>query len=461
MEKNAPRGLTHTPIVAVDYEKIDEEAGAGDAKFLSIGYSTWTKDKIGKDYSVKIFRKDDKNKWSRQSEEMPLWRVLDIATLLLSIINDKKSYLEEFVQDSNSIDALKEYLQENMAIYGQKVAELKKVLETSTVSDDNGQTPNIFDFATSELSQDAIFAWLIQWADNKYKVLDAEIHYIAIDFLRLLLGNNTFEINSVEVGRQWNNIDVWVKINADSFLIIEDKTETSIHDNQLERYKTIVEEEFKGKRSKLFFAYVKTGNEPLNVLKNIENKGYHTVSRSDIIQCINTYKGKNSLLLNYSQHLIGIEKDTQSFKELPVSKWGWYAWQGFYKALETKLEINSWSYVANKAGGFLGAWWHFTPIEEGEMYLQFEEKKLCFKVCYEGKRDRSEVRREHFNRLMSLARQQNRTEIQKPARFGAGHYMTIAIVDPDYLFGNEKVNMEDLVSKLKSYQSLIDICCKC
>ena len=159
--------------------------------------------------------------------------------------------------------------------------------------------------------------------------------------------------------------------------------------------------------------------------------------------------------------MIGIEKDTQSFKELPVSKWGWYAWQGFYKALETKLELNSWSYVANKAGGFLGAWWHFTPIEEGEMYLQFEEKKLCIKVCYEGKRDRSEVREEHYKKLMSLAQQQNWTEIQKPARFGVGHYMTIAIVDPDYLFGNEKVNMEDLVSKLKNYQSLIDLCCKC
>ena len=113
MKKNAPWSLTHTPIVAVDYEKIDEEAGAGDAKFLSIGYSTWTRDKIDKDFSAKIFRKDDNNKWSRQSEEMPLWRVLDIATLLLSVINDKKSNLDEFVQDPNSIDALKEYLQDN------------------------------------------------------------------------------------------------------------------------------------------------------------------------------------------------------------------------------------------------------------------------------------------------------------------------------------------------------------
>ena len=90
-KETLPLKLSHTPIIAVDYEKIDEEAGAGDAKFLSIGYSTWTKNKKDKDYSAKVFRKDDNDKWSRQSEEMPLWRVLDIATLLVSVINDKKS----------------------------------------------------------------------------------------------------------------------------------------------------------------------------------------------------------------------------------------------------------------------------------------------------------------------------------------------------------------------------------
>lgn len=28
------------------------------------------------------------------------------------------------------------------------------------------KTPNIFDFATSELSQDAFLCWLIAWADS-------------------------------------------------------------------------------------------------------------------------------------------------------------------------------------------------------------------------------------------------------------------------------------------------------
>lgn len=130
MEKNAPRGLSHTPVIAVDYEKIDNDAGAGDAKFLSIGYSTWTKNKEEKEFSAKVFRKDDNNRWSRQSEEMPLWRVLDIATLLLSVINNKKSNLDEFIQRPEDINNLKDFIKRNMALYNQKVTELKRVLET-------------------------------------------------------------------------------------------------------------------------------------------------------------------------------------------------------------------------------------------------------------------------------------------------------------------------------------------
>ena len=94
------------------------------------------------------------------------------------------------------------------------------------------------------------------------------------------------------------------------------------------------------------------------------------------------------------------------------------------------------------------------------MYLQFEEKKLCFKIHYEGERDRSEVRWEQHNKLLEIANANNHNEITKPARFGAGRYMTIAVVDPDYLFGKETVNLEELVAKLRNYQALIDQCCK-
>ena len=58
-----------------------------------------------------------------------------------------------------------------------------------------------------------------------------------------------------------------------------------------------------------------------------------------------------------------------------------------------------------------------------------------------------------------IAKEKKYLEIVKPARFGTGLYMTIAIVNPEYLFGNALVNINDLIDKLKVYQRLIDECC--
>lgn len=453
--KKPPLWLKHKPIISVDYESND--ADAGDAKFLTLGKATWDSE----DFSAKVWRwADNGGRWSRQSEELPLWRVLDLATLLVAVINNKKSNLNEFVLDESSVDDLKDYIKDNMEILAPKVQELYNMLNSAHQVTHTKNVPNIFSFATSELSQDALFAWLMQWADSNYKNVDNDLNNVANCFVKMLLEAECYDINTIEVGRQWQNIDLWAKINDDTFLIIEDKTNTSIHDNQLDRYKAIVEKEYEGKRNKLYYVYIKTGNEPLSVLKEIERNGYRIISRLDIINCLSQYQGNNALLLNYQEHLKMIENETQSFRKLPVDKWGWYAWQGFYKELESRLNLTSWDYVANPAGGFLGAWWHFTDISDGQMYLQFEEKKLCFKICYEGERSRSEVRWEQHEKLLKTANDKNHHEIIKPARFGAGQYMTIAVVDPDYLFGKGIVNLDDLIAKLLEYQELINLCCR-
>ena len=456
MKKHAPSWLSHKPVITVDYDNKD--AFAHDAKFLSIGHANWDSE----EFSAKIWRKTtDDERWSRQGEEMPLWRVLDLATLLVSVIKNKESNLNEFVQDETSIDALRDYINENMELYAPRLNELSRLLEPSTHSQASDNLPNIFSFATSELSQDAMFAYLMQWSDTSYKEKDKDMYSVANSFIRMLLGDGQYKVSTIKVGRQWQNIDLWAEINDDTFLIIEDKTNTSIHDNQLERYKEIVKKEYKGIRERLYYVYIKTGNEPLSVLKEIEKKGYKTISRKDIINCLNQYKGNNALLLNYIKHLEKIEEETQSFRKLPVSEWGWYAWQGFFNELDSRLSLTSWNYVSNPSGGFLGAWWHFTRFDEdGEMYLQFEEQKLCFKIYYEGERERSEVRTEMYERLLSIAGKNNYLEISRPTRFGAGFYMTIAIVDPIYLFGNSIVDIDLLINKLLSYQELIDICCK-
>lgn len=448
-----PLNLTHEPIVEVKYSDVDE---AGDARFLSLGKATWNNE----DYSAKVWRWSDENeKWSRQSEELPLWRVLDLARLVIAAIKRTDSGMSENIIDDKDFEALKEYLDDNMKLYIPRINELKRILDVGTVNKSMSSLPNIFSFATSELSQYAVFSWLLQWANPSNEKFDKELCDLGKSFLYLLTDGKVTTLKNIQVGRQWNNIDIWAEINDDTFLIIEDKTNTTIHDNQLERYKKTVLDEYKGKRDNLFYVYVKTGNEPQATINEIKEKGYKTINRNDILNLLDTYKGDNYLIKNYTAHLQSIEDETGKYASLPIKEWEWYAWQGFYMALEKYREDLYWDYVNNASGGFMGAWWHFRSNEEVEMYLQFEEKKLCFKIYYEDKETRSEVRNKYHNRLMSIAGQ-TYNEIKKPNRFGAGTYMTIGVVYWEEMFADGCLDINKLVEQIRVYENIVDKCMK-
>ena len=79
-----PTTLKHKPVlVAEDYPAID--AQASDAQGLSLGLAQWN-DRGKVDISAKVWRHTGE-KWSRQSEELPLSRVLDLAILACAGIN--------------------------------------------------------------------------------------------------------------------------------------------------------------------------------------------------------------------------------------------------------------------------------------------------------------------------------------------------------------------------------------
>lgn len=79
-----PTTLKHKPvIVAENYENIDGRfAYDTDAKGLSLGLAQWN-DRGKVDISAKVWRYTGE-KWSRQSEELPLHRILDLAIFLCS-----------------------------------------------------------------------------------------------------------------------------------------------------------------------------------------------------------------------------------------------------------------------------------------------------------------------------------------------------------------------------------------
>lgn len=77
-----PTTLKHKPvIVSENYANVDGRyANDTDTQGLSLGLAQWN-DRGKVDISAKVWRHTG-DKWSRQSEELPLHRVLDLAILL-------------------------------------------------------------------------------------------------------------------------------------------------------------------------------------------------------------------------------------------------------------------------------------------------------------------------------------------------------------------------------------------
>lgn len=319
------------------------------------------------------------------------------------------------------------------------------------------RTPSIFEFATSELSQDAMFAWLLRWADNQFMVNDPELCRLGKAFVALLTGIEADKVYSIVVKRQKLHTDLLVKINENIYLIVEDKVSSSIHDNQLNRYSKAIEEEYHDKSDNILKAYVKTHNESLCVLAEVKEYGYRPVGRDAVLSVLNQYVGTHPLVIDFREHLQDITNWTNNRLTWPVSKWEWFEWQGFYMDLEQRLEGGKWHYVPNPSKGFLCFWWHNVSLGDAFLKLQFEHKKkiLCFKLYCEHEADYSVLRRRYSKRLLDLAKERF-PEIHKPNRFGNGANMTIGFVDSASLFGTGQVDLETVICKLHLYEKLVD-----
>lgn len=103
-----PTTLKHKPvIVSKDYDRIDGRSNNSDAKGLSVGLAQWN-DRGNVDISAKVWRYTGQ-KWSRQSEELPLHRVLDLCILVcraLQYFRDAYRYEKRYDPDNPAIDRI-------------------------------------------------------------------------------------------------------------------------------------------------------------------------------------------------------------------------------------------------------------------------------------------------------------------------------------------------------------------
>ena len=107
------------------------------------------------------------------------------------------------------------------------------------------KSPNIFKYATGELSQDAFLCWLIACADCD----DAALKELGLDFIRFLYDPKNYTKQELNVSglvedkkfpwKQYFKTDVYFQANINGKVvsfIIEDKTSSMMHGDQLKRY---------------------------------------------------------------------------------------------------------------------------------------------------------------------------------------------------------------------------------
>ena len=106
---------------------------------------------------------------------------------------------------------------------------------------------NIFNFATNELSQDAFICWCLNWINMPVRDDNASGRQFGARFLSRLL-NEAYDVsgvNQIYIFRQLLNIDVLVLVpELQVALIIEDKTSSQEHGNQINRYKYLLSKTF-------------------------------------------------------------------------------------------------------------------------------------------------------------------------------------------------------------------------
>lgn len=342
------------------------------------------------------------------------------------------------------------------------------------------EKPNLFDYGSKELSQDAMICWLLKWADSRYREKDPAIHQAGYRFVQALLAmhGQQVEVNKVEVWQQRHRIDVLARINGEHVLLIEDKTDSSDHNEQLDRYYEKVEKDPKFKGVKIHPIYFKTGNYPRSERVRIEGNtktNYKFFDRCDFLKVLRTYRAQHPILTDFRDYLQRLEDRTNSYREWTAQdkRKCREAWQGLFKYLEPEERLGGdWDYVSNPSGGFEGFFWGWQSVPgyqeaKAQAYLQVEaspghpsHQHLCFKV--DAGSASAEVQNNLKQTWHEAIMKAGGDRVRRPRHMRRGQTMTVAIWgrDPDHpgwlIFGADgKLDIGQTLSCLNEAEAVL------
>ncbi len=294
------------------------------------------------------------------------------------------------------------------------------------------EKPNIFSFATRELSQDAVIAWLASWADPSYSEVDFNLHSCGLNLIKSFYKKHDMPspaINKINVETQVDRMDVLITVNDSDCIIIEDKTNTKEHGKQLKNYleKVINKNNVKN----IIPIYFKTYEQ--SSFKKVEESGYKVFSRDNFFGILKECENlgcSNQLFLDYINHLKYLDSKINAYKNLPLSDWSKKntSWQGLFKALQAELKIGKWGYVPNPSGGFMGFWFGGKDVcfegEGARSYILLAEEDLLFKIAVKENSSRRKIRSSWYEIIMKTCEEHGFADFRKPDRWRTGKDMT-------------------------------------
>ena len=317
---------------------------------------------------------------------------------------------------------------------------------------------NIFNFATSELSQDAFICWLCNWVnfdDNILSEDEKKLKLLATEFIEKMIGEK-LEDRKVNIKRQYQKIDVLLEIQnktefitneneknpvVDIYVIIEDKVGTGLHSNQIEIYTKLISEKNKNinkGKALIKTVYYKIYDE--DNMERLKENGVNVIlGRENILELLKEYKDKinNSIFENYHNYLSNIETDVNSYEKKNLEDWNSNCYIGFFKELKNEKNLLehaigrqkdcSWGYVNNSSGGFMGMWWFplseekinkLTETSDEDIYLQIEQynQKNIIAIKYsvpKKNKNNKELSKEDFEKKVTIASEKRKELFSK------------------------------------------------
>lgn len=339
------------------------------------------------------------------------------------------------------------------------------------------QNPNIFSFATKELSQDAVITWLLHWSDSKCKIANELMHQLGRSFLQSLLSKQNIvltEIENLVVKQQFHKIDVFVSFQMGGKLygvIIEDKIHAGVHGKQLANYKNKI---IKLKLCDVLVPiYFKTGYQ-VNFLMIIENQ-YHHYSIKDFLLVLNPIivsQINNDILTQYHSYLLGKEQhfdeahlSAENYTVLPLKQWNWWTCAKFFHIYKKHFDAG-WGPVPNNREPLLAFWFggeKFEIMSKNNQMINLgiymdviyrnKSVEVAYRLSLEGNAQKTpEIRNQVYNAFLPYLNDKN-VESRRPSFTQARETLKLAqITNLDY-----DIKYEDFVKQLEEYQKIIKV----